>query len=108
MHPAKPEIVYAGTRQVYGKPRRQPVDEQHPLAPTDINGIHKLAGSWYHRLYHDVYGLRTSSLRLTNTYGPRMRVVDARQTFLGLWIRRLRKDAGRGTTLVPRTADSRR
>jgi UDP-glucose 4-epimerase len=82
-------IVYTSTRQVYGRPVRLPVDEEHPLAPVDVNGIHKLAGGWYHILYHRTYGLRTTSLRLTNTYGPRMRVLDARQTFVGLWLRQL-------------------
>lgn len=83
------KIVYAGTRQVYGRPDSLPVDERHPCRPTDANGIHKLAGEWYHLLYHQVYGLRACSLRLTNTFGPRMRVKDARQTFVGIWIRRL-------------------
>lgn len=83
------KIVFAGTRQIYGKPRYLPVDEQHPLDPVDVNGINKLAGELYHQLYHRVYGIRTVMLRLTNTYGPRMRVVDARQTFLGIWIRYL-------------------
>ncbi len=82
-------IVFASTRQIYGKPERLPVDESHPLRPVDINGIHKMAGEAYHTLYSHVYGLRTTALRLTNTYGPRMRVVDARQTFLGIWIRLL-------------------
>lgn len=82
------KIVFAGTRQVYGRPRYLPVDEAHPCEPTDFNGVHKLAGEWYHMLYHRVYGMRTVSLRLTNVYGPRMRVRDGRQTFLGLWIRR--------------------
>ncbi len=82
-------IVYASTRQIYGKPDYVPVDEKHPLHPTDVNGINKMAGEWYHILYHNVYGLRVTSLRLTNTYGPRMRVKDARQTFLGIWLRRL-------------------
>jgi UDP-glucose 4-epimerase len=82
-------IVYASTRQIYGKPDYLPVDETHPLHPTDVNGINKMAGEWYHILYHHVYGLRVTSLRLTNTYGPRMRVKDARQTFLGVWLRRL-------------------
>ena len=83
------KIVFAGTRQIYGKPRYLPVDEQHPLDPVDVNGINKLAGELYHQLYHRVYGIRAVVLRLTNTYGPRMRVVDARQTFLGIWIRHL-------------------
>lgn len=83
------KIVFASTRQVYGKPEYLPVDERHPLRPVDVNGVNKLAGEWYHMVYHDAYGLRTTVLRLTNTYGPRMRVKDARQTFLGIWIRRL-------------------
>jgi UDP-glucose 4-epimerase len=83
------KIVYAGTRQIYGRPDFLPVHEEHPLHPTDVNGINKMAGEWYHILYHRVYGMRTSALRLTNTYGPRMRIKDARQTFLGVWIRNL-------------------
>lgn len=83
------KIVFASTRQIYGRPEYLPVDERHPLQPADVNGINKLAGEWYHMVYHQVYGLRTVSLRLTNTYGPRMRVRDARQTFIGWWIRQL-------------------
>src|SRR5262245_17082007 len=83
------KIVFASTRQVYGRPQCLPVDEKHPLQPVDINGVNKLAGESYHLLYNNVYGIRSSVLRLTNTYGPRMRVKDARQTFLGIWIRNL-------------------
>ena len=83
------KIVFASTRQIYGRPQRLPVDEDHPIAPVDVNGINKAAGEWYHLLYGDVYGLRVTALRLTNTYGPRMRVKDARQTFLGIWLRLL-------------------
>ncbi len=83
------KIVYASTRQIYGKPDYLPVDERHLLHPTDVNGINKMAGEWYHILYNNVYGLRAVSLRLTNTYGPRMRVKDARQTFLGIWIKKI-------------------
>jgi nucleoside-diphosphate-sugar epimerase len=82
-------IVFASTRQIYGKPSYLPVDEKHPLHPVDINGINKTAGEQYHILYHEVYGIASSVLRLTNTYGPRMRIKDARQTFLGIWIRNL-------------------
>ncbi len=81
------KIVYASTRQIYGKPDFLPVNESHLLHPTDVNGINKMAGEWYHILYNNVYGIRSCSLRLTNTYGPRMRIKDARQTFLGIWIR---------------------
>jgi UDP-glucose 4-epimerase len=85
----KIKIVFASTRQIYGKPEYLPVDEKHLLRPVDVNGINKMAGEWYHILYNNVYGIRACALRLTNTYGPRMRVKDARQTFLGLWIRLL-------------------
>jgi dTDP-glucose 4,6-dehydratase/UDP-glucose 4-epimerase len=83
------KVVFASTRQLYGKPAYLPVDEKHPIRPVDINGINKLAGEWYHLLYNNVYGIRACALRLTNTYGPGMRVKDARQTFLGIWVRSL-------------------
>ena len=82
-------IVFASTRQIYGKPNYLPVDEKHPRDPVDVNGINKIAGEQYHILYQEVYGIESSVLRLTNTYGPRMRIRDARQTFLGIWIRNL-------------------
>jgi UDP-glucose 4-epimerase len=83
------KIVFASTRQIYGKPEYLPVDENHPIRPVDVNGINKLSGEWYHLLYNNIYGIRACALRLTNTYGPGMRVKDARQTFLGIWIRNL-------------------
>ena len=82
-------IVHAGTRQIYGRPEYLPVDERHPLRPVDVNGVNKMAGEAYHLMYCDVYGIKTRSLRLTNIYGPGMRIKDARQTFLGIWLRRV-------------------
>jgi len=79
--------VFASTRQIYGRPEYLPVDEKHPIRPVDINGINKTAGEWYHLLYQQVYSIPTTVLRLTNTYGPGMRIKDARQTFVGIWIR---------------------
>ena len=84
-------VVFASTRQIYGRPQYLPVDEAHPIRPVDVNGVNKVAGEQFHLLYHDVYNIRTTALRLTNTYGPGMRVKDARQTFLGIWIRNLLK-----------------
>jgi len=86
-HNPEVKILYAGTRQQYGRPQYLPVDENHPMHPTDINGVNKMAGEWYHIVYHRAYGLRTCSLRLTNTYGPRMLVRHNRQTALGWFIR---------------------
>lgn len=88
-HNPKAKVVFASTRQIYGRPDYLPVDEKHPLRPVDVNGINKIAGEDYHILYNNVYGLRACALRLTNTYGPGMRIKDARQTFVGVWIRRL-------------------
>jgi UDP-glucose 4-epimerase len=82
-------IVHAGTRQIYGRPEYLPVDERHPLRPVDVNGVNKMAGEAYHLLFFDIYGIRTRSLRLSNIYGPGMRIRDARQTFLGIWLRRV-------------------
>jgi UDP-glucose 4-epimerase len=82
-------IVFASTRQIYGKPDYLPVDEKHPLRPVDVNGINKIAGESFHLLYSRVHGIAATALRLTNTIGPRMRIKDARQTFVGVWVRRL-------------------
>ncbi len=88
-HNPEIRVVFASTRQLYGKPDYLPVDEDHPLRPVDVNGINKLAGEGYHLLYDQVHGIRSTVLRLTNTIGPRMRVKDARQTFVGVWIQRV-------------------
>ena len=85
----KISIVFAGTRQVYGRPKYLPVDEQHILAPIDNNGVSKRAGEMYHLVYHHVHGMATCVLRMTNTYGPHMRIKDDRLTFIGWWVRQL-------------------
>jgi len=89
LHTPGIRIVFASTRQIYGRPDYLPVDESHALRPVDVNGINKIAGESFHLLYSRVYGLAATALRLTNTIGPRMRIKDARQTFVGVWIRRL-------------------
>jgi UDP-glucose 4-epimerase len=88
----KAKIIFASTRQIYGKPEYLPVDERHPQQPVDVNGVNKMAGEWYHIVYNQAYDLKTVSLRLTNTYGPRLRIIDGRQTFIGLWLRLLLED----------------
>jgi len=85
-------IVFASTRQIYGRPSYLPVDERHPLRPIDINGVNKMAGEAFHLVYHHAFGLKTTALRLTNTYGPGMRIKDARQTFVGIWLRKIIED----------------
>ena len=86
-HNPSVKVIFTSTRQVYGKPKYLPVDENHPICPTDLNGIHKLSAEYYHNLYHQVYGLPTIVLRLTNTYGPRQLVKHDHQGFTGTFIR---------------------
>jgi UDP-glucose 4-epimerase len=86
-HNPSTKVVYAGTRQIYGKPDRLPVDETHLVRPTDINGINKAAGEQYHIVYNNVFGVRACSLRLTNVYGPRQLIRHNRQGFIGWFIR---------------------
>lgn len=81
------KVIYAGTRQQYGKPQYLPLDEEHRQQPTDVNGVNKLAGEWYHIVYHRAYDLRTASLRLTNTYGPRQLMKHNRQGFIAWFVR---------------------
>jgi nucleoside-diphosphate-sugar epimerase len=82
------KIVFASTRQIYGRPQYLPVDERHPLVPVDVNGINKLAAEMYYTLYNQVHGIRAVSLRLTNTYGPRMDLRSEGKGFVGLFVRR--------------------
>ncbi len=87
-HNPQARIVYASTRQLYGRPAYLPVDEEHPVVPVDVNGINKLAAEEYYRLYTQVHGLRCVSLRLTNTYGPRQHLRGNTQGFAGIFIRK--------------------
>ncbi|SHK23100.1 Nucleoside-diphosphate-sugar epimerase [Roseomonas rosea] len=82
-------VVHASTRQFYGRPQMLPVPESHPIVPPDNNGVSKFAAEQYWLLENRVHGRPVTALRLTNCYGPRMRVMDARQTFLGIWVRRV-------------------
>ncbi len=81
------KVVFAGTRQVYGKPDSLPVTEAHLVRPVDVNGVNKAAGENYHLLYNNVFNVRACSLRLTNVYGPRQLIKHNRQGFIGWFIR---------------------
>ena len=81
--------MHASTRQLYGKAERLPVNEFHPIRPQDMNGVSKLAGEQYWMVEQRLRGRQVTSLRLTNCYGPRLRIKDSRQCFLGIWVRRL-------------------
>ncbi len=81
------KVVYASTRQIYGRPDKLPVTESHLVRPTDVNGINKAAGEYYHIVYNNVFGVRACALRLTNIYGPRQLIKHNRQGFLAWFIR---------------------
>ena len=91
-HNPETKVVFAGTRQVYGRPDSLPVTEQHLVRPTDINGINKAAGENYHLVYNNVFGVRACSLRLTNVYGPRQLIKHNRQGFIAWFIRQALQD----------------
>lgn len=80
-------VVYAGTRQVYGVPQYLPVDELHPLAPPDFNGVHKLCATNYHLLLGRLGQIDPIVLRLTNVIGPRMAIQSPCQGFLSVFTR---------------------
>ena len=86
-HNAEAKVVYASTRQIYGRAEHLPVTEQHLVRPTDVNGINKAAGEYYHLVYNNVFGIRACALRLTNVYGPRQLLKHNRQGFIGWFIR---------------------
>jgi nucleoside-diphosphate-sugar epimerase len=88
IHNPDVRIVYTSTRQVYGTPQMLPVKEDHPVMPVDVNGINKLAAEYYHLLYHRVYDVKSTVLRLTNTYGPRLQIQNDRQGFIGVFLKR--------------------
>jgi UDP-glucose 4-epimerase len=87
-------VLFAASRQEYGRPRFLPVTEEHPLVPVDVNGVSLIAGESFHLLYHDVHGVRCASLRLTNTYGPGLLMKHGRQGFITVFIRRALEGQG--------------
>ena len=91
-HNPSVKVVFAGTRQIYGRPETLPITEKHLVRPTDINGINKAAGEYYHLVYDSVFGVRACSLRLTNIYGPRQLLKHNRQGFIGWFIRQAVED----------------
>ena len=66
-------VVNASSSSVYGKPEYLPYDEAHPSTPVSPYGVSKLAAEHYTRVYYELYGLPTVTLRYFTVYGPRMR-----------------------------------
>ncbi|HWP84778.1 MAG TPA: NAD-dependent epimerase/dehydratase family protein [Terriglobia bacterium] len=81
-------IVYASSRQVYGRPKYLPVDEAHPVHPVDYNGVHNHAAEHYHFLLRQQFQMRTLCLRLGNTYGPRLGIHQECRGFIDTFVRK--------------------
>lgn len=81
------KIVFTSTRQVYGKPKFLPVDENHELDAIDVNAINKMASEQYLKLYFNLFKIKSTILRITNTYGPRIKLSGNNQGFLGIFLR---------------------
>lgn len=64
-------VIYLGSRGQYGRPQERLIVEETPMVPLDVQGIHKLAGESYYRVFAGLRGLRVASLRLPNCFGPR-------------------------------------
>lgn len=64
-------FIYAGTRGQYGHAIKLPVNELAPTNPRGIYEITNLTAEKMVQVYHDVHGISSIMLRLTNVYGPR-------------------------------------
>ena len=66
-------VINASSSSVYGKVEYLPFDEKHPTQPISPYAVSKLAAEHYCRVFYEIYGLSTVSLRYFTVYGPRMR-----------------------------------
>jgi len=67
------KVINASSSSVYGKVKYLPFDEEHPTIPISPYGVSKLSSEHYCRVFEEIYGLNTISLRYFTVYGPRMR-----------------------------------
>jgi len=67
------KIINASSSSVYGRVKYLPFDEDHPTVPVSPYGVSKLTVEHYCRVFEELYGLKTVSLRYFTVYGPRMR-----------------------------------
>ena len=85
-------VVYSSSAAVYGDPIHLPIDEDHPQDPVSPYGLSKLTGESYARLYHQLYGLGTTSLRYFNVYGPRQDPKSPYAGVISIFVHRLLED----------------
>ena len=81
------KVVFTGNRSQYGRIDSLPVREDQVRRPLQINAINNIAAEEYHILYNNVHEVKTTCLRLTNTYGPRHQMRHHKQGVVNWFIR---------------------
>ena len=85
-------ILHAGSRLQYGAIRKLPVTEDHPLRPKTPYSLNKTAAENMYIYYHEVHGLKTICMRISNPYGPRCQMRHSKYSIVNFFIRRAMDD----------------
>lgn len=85
-------IVFPGSRLQYGRPVQLPVPESHPQSPTSLYGLEKATADGYYRLYHEIHGIPTTRLRISNPFGPLQDRPDRAFGLVGTFLALARND----------------
>ena len=81
------KVIYASSRMVYGKINTPKVDEFHPTNPLSLYAVHKLTSEKYLQMYANDFDISTTSLRITNPYGPRQQIKHNKYSLVGWFIK---------------------
>ena len=78
-------FIYASTMSVYGEKPDRPTKETDELKPESFYGVGKLASEHYLRIYEQ-FGIRSTSLRLFNVFGPGQNMTNLRQGMVSIFM----------------------
>jgi UDP-glucose 4-epimerase len=87
-HNRDAKVIFAGTRGEYGSSVKLPVDEDHPTNPKGTYAVTNLSAEKMILVYDDVFGIKGTCLRITNTYGPRHQMVHDEYGVFNWFIRK--------------------
>lgn len=85
------KFIYASSSSVYGDQEKLPLVESMKANPKNPYALHKYMGELYCRLYQEMYGISTWSMRFFNVYGSRMALKGEYKLVFGNWIESIRK-----------------